>query len=127
MKYLTNAFSLQMISDFPSKVEITEIGKEDFQNVVPCKFHNNSGCKGGCGYTSCGGWCEHPSQRKWAASYVGHADTAEVLGVPFNRGNVLLEKGDACYVAQLQGGRLPEGSKNLPEGFSFKYLKIEIL
>jgi len=30
------------------------------------------------------------------------------------------------YVAQLQGGRLPEGSTTLPEGFSFKLLKINV-
>lgn len=60
-------------------------------------------------------------------SAVGHADTAAVLGVPMNRVSVRLQKGDVAYVAQLVGGRLPEGSKTLPEGFSFKYLKVEVL
>ena len=60
-------------------------------------------------------------------SAVGHQDTANVLGVPMNRINVHLNRGDIAYVAQLQGGRLPEGSTNLPEGFSFKYIKVEIL
>jgi hypothetical protein len=59
-------------------------------------------------------------------SAIGHQDTANVLGVPMNRINVTLEKGDIMYVAQLQGGRLPEGSTTLPEGFSFKYFKITI-
>lgn len=57
-------------------------------------------------------------------SAVGHADTAAVLGVPMNRINVHLSKGDTAYVAQLVGGRLPEGSTTLPEGFSFKYIKV---
>lgn len=57
-------------------------------------------------------------------SAIGHADTAAVLGYPMNRCNVHLSKGDVAYVAQLQGGRLPEGVKTLPEGFSFKFIKV---
>ena len=60
-------------------------------------------------------------------SAVGHHDTANVLGVEMRRVNVSLKKGDVAFVAQLQGGRLPEGSTSLPEGFSFKYVKIEVL
>lgn len=60
-------------------------------------------------------------------SAVGHADTAAVLGVPMNRISVKLSKGDTAYIAQLVGGRLPEGSTTLPEGFAFKFLKAEIL
>lgn len=59
-------------------------------------------------------------------SAVGHQDTANVLGVPMNRINVHLGKGDTAYVAQLQGGRLPEGSTTLPEGFNFKYIKVTV-
>lgn len=59
-------------------------------------------------------------------SAVGHQDTANVLGVPMNRVNVTLSKGDVAYVAQLQGGRLPEGSTSLPEGFSFKFVKVTV-
>lgn len=59
-------------------------------------------------------------------SVVGHADTAAVLGVPFNRENVKLERGDEIFVAQLQGGRLPEGATTLPEGFSFKYYWVSV-
>lgn len=60
-------------------------------------------------------------------SAIGHADTAAVLGVPMNRINVKLQSGDTAYVAQLMGGRLPEGSTTLPEGFSFKFIKVEVL
>lgn len=59
-------------------------------------------------------------------SAIGHADTAAVLGVEMNRINVALAAGDVAYVAQLQGGRLPEGSTTLPEGFSFKFLKVTV-
>jgi len=60
-------------------------------------------------------------------SAIGHKDTAEVLGVECNRINVTLKKGDVAYVAQLQGGRLPEGCTTLPEGYSFKFVKVEVL
>ena len=59
-------------------------------------------------------------------SAIGHHDTANVLGVEMNRISISLERGDTIFVAQLQGGRLPEGSTELPEGFSFKFLKVEI-
>ena len=59
-------------------------------------------------------------------SAIGHADTAKVLGVEPNRINVHLSKGDVAYVAQLQGGRLPEGSTTLPDGFSFKFIKVSV-
>lgn len=60
-------------------------------------------------------------------SAVGHQDTANVLGVPMNRVNVHLSDGDVAYVAQLQGGRLPEGSTTLPEGFHFRFLRVKVV
>ena len=66
-------------------------------------------------------------------SAVGHADTAAVLAdeldlqVEANRIFVSLEKGDVLLVAQLTGGRLPEGTTTLPDGFSFSYLKVELV
>ena len=60
-------------------------------------------------------------------SAVGHQDTANVLGVEMNRVSVTLKKGDVAFVAQLQGGRLPEGSTTLPDGFTFKFIKVEVL
>lgn len=59
-------------------------------------------------------------------SAIGHPDTAKILGVEFNRMNVTLNSGDTAYVAQLVGGRLPEHSTTLPDGFSFKYFKVEV-
>jgi hypothetical protein len=63
---------------------------------------------------------------KELTSAIGHADTAAVLGVECNRINVKLAKGDTAYVAQLMGGRLPEGSTTLPEGFHFKFIKVDV-
>lgn len=59
-------------------------------------------------------------------SIVGHEDTARVLGVACNRESVTLKEGDILYVAQLTGGRLPEGCKELPEGFKFKFFKVRV-
>jgi hypothetical protein len=59
-------------------------------------------------------------------SAIGHADTAAVLGVPMNRINIKLNRGDVAYIAQLTGGRLPEGSTTLPEGFKFKFIKVTV-
>lgn len=70
---------------------------------------------------------EIDSLPKGLTSAIGHADTARVLGVEMNRINVHLNRGDVAYVAQLMGGRLPEGATSLPEGFTFKFIKVEIL
>ena len=93
--YLSNAFSLQMLSSFPTTLNISECSKKEALS---------------------------PSN----ISVVGHPDTAAVLGVKFNRVSLTLQPGDTLYVAQLQGGRLPERCTTLPAGFSFKYLKITL-
>lgn len=96
-KYISNAFSLQMLAEVPSKILVLE-ATEDQINTF----------------------------KAVAQSTIGHADTAAVLGVECNRVNITLHKGDELLVAQLQGGRLPEGCTTLPEGFTFKYLLVVI-
>lgn len=96
--YLLNAFSLQMV-DVPCSVTFDEVSEIDVQIGI------NAGT---------------------VHSAIGHQDTANVLGVPMNRINVHLSKGDIAYVAQLQGGRLPEGTTTLPDGFSFKFIKVTV-
>lgn len=100
--YLGNAFSLQMLdTEVLNQLTVTPV---EAGEVAASRF----------------------------TSVVGHADTANVLadmlGVPvgFNRVSVKLEKGDVLYVGQIVGGRLPEGAMELPEGFSIKFLKVEI-
>jgi hypothetical protein len=66
---------------------------------------------------------ERPADLSAYESAVGHQDTAAVLGVACNRSNVRLTDGVELVVAQLQGGRLPEGSTTLPEGFTFTFIK----
>lgn len=100
--YLSNAFSLQMIESYPAvpvfeEAKIEEIKKSDFISVI------------------------------------GHVDTAAVLSqtlgrtVEFNRESIRLEKGDILYVAQVIGGRLPEGCTILPESYSLKFIKVRVL
>ncbi len=95
MKYIGNAFSLQMINEFPTSINIEECSKEEALAADNL-------------------------------SVVGHPDTANVLGVKFNRVSMQLKKGDTLYVAQVVGGRLPEGCTTLPEGFKLKFLKVTI-
>lgn len=62
-----------------------------------------------------------------AESVVGHADTAAILGVPFNRVTLKLHKDDTLIVAQYDGPRLPEGTTTLPDGASFRWFIINIV
>lgn len=97
--YLVNAFSLQMIE--------TKGGQRvmNFQEI------------------------EQPSQEELQkmTSAIGHKDLAQILGVECNRINVKMQEGDTLYVAQLQGGRLPEGATTLPEGFTLKWYKVNYI
>jgi hypothetical protein len=65
-------------------------------------------------------------------SAVGHQDTANVLSailgkpVPMNRVSLKLDQDTVLYVAQVTGGRLPEGATTLPEGMKLCFLKVTI-
>lgn len=119
--YLLNAFSLQMLEG-DAMVRFTEVSREEVFNTGHWEtrpFNDEGGIPDGMG-----------GEQFWESdlvSAIGHQDTANVLGVPMNRISVTLKKGDTAFVAQLQGGRLPEGSTTLPEGFSFKFIKVEVL
>ena len=96
-KYLVNAFSIQMLPG-PTTVRFEEIDTTEVPtNVI---------------------------------SAIGHADTAAVLSgilgfeVPMNRTFVTLEEDTEVYVAQLIGGRLPEGATTLPEGYGFRFYRV---
>lgn len=100
--YLGNAFSLQML----------DVTVANTVNIVPASIGEIAGSD--------------------FMSVIGYADTAAVVSnilkrdVPTNRISVRLEKGDILYVAQVTGGRLPEGATTLPEGFSLTFLKVTI-
>ncbi|MDY6957534.1 MAG: hypothetical protein SVK08_00120 [Halobacteriota archaeon] len=61
-----------------------------------------------------------------AVSVIGHEDTANVLGFDYNRATIRLRKGDILYVAQLIGGRLPEGSTTLPKNMQIRWSKVTL-
>lgn len=100
--YLGNAFALQMLDlTKVQRVTVTpvtadEVSKADFVSVI------------------------------------GHADTAAVVSnllgkeVPANRASIFISQGDVLYVAQLVGGRLPEGATSLPEGFTLTFVRVTI-
>jgi len=99
-KFLTNAFSIQMLQ---------KGGLVRFEEIDATEVPAN------------------------VVSAVGHADTAAVLSnmlgfeVPMNRINVTINENTELYVAQLVGGRLPEGSTALPEGFKFKFFRVTMV
>ena len=95
MRYIANAFSLQMLGAMVHPyIEVETIPALSAEDKAEC------------------------------VSVVGHPDTARVLGVEFNRVSLTLQKGDVLFVAQLVGGRLPEGATTLPKGFRFVWYKM---
>jgi len=104
--YLSNAFSLQMVTvDDWTMVHLNPVSIEQVAKGLAT-----------CNWTSA----------------VGHQDTANVLSgilgvdVPMNRINVHLEQGDELIVAQVMGGRLPEGATTLPEGVTLKFIRVTL-
>ena len=103
MKWILNAFSANMIGNFPVNVSFREVSVEEAASLA-----------------------------NGAQSGVGHADTAavfsSVLGktVEMNRANVSLSAGDSVLVGQYSGQRLPEGCKELPPGATIKWLVVAV-
>ena len=97
--YIGNAFSLQMVADnaIIAKVEVSP-------EEIPTE----------------------------AVSIIGHADTAAVVStilgrdVPYKRASVMLSDEDVLYVAQVVGGRLPEGATTIPDGMELKFYRITV-
>ena len=106
MFYLGNAFSLQMI-DTKEMHNITV--KPLIKEEVNALLYDRE-------FISC----------------VGHADTAAVLDamleahIECNRVNVKLTEDDVLIVAQVMGGRLPEGATTLPDNFTLQFIHISI-
>jgi uncharacterized Zn finger protein (UPF0148 family) len=94
--FLLNAFSLQMVEGDHGTILFREVPAPSREELL--------------GITSA----------------IGHADTAAVLGVEMRRINVTLGPGSRVLVAQLVGGRLPEGATTLPDGFRFRFIEAEI-
>ena len=65
-------------------------------------------------------------------SYVGHVDTANVISgilgmeIPAQRRFGTLVPGEVAIVAQVIGGRLPEGCTVLPDGMSIQFFQVTV-
>ena len=110
MLYLSNAFSIQMLS-INTKLSFSRISTSEAQILTHDAIQNNI-----------------------FQGAIGHADTANVvaneLGISLNLNNRIslkLTKSDILIVAQLIGGRLPEGTTTLPEGFKIEYWLVQDL
>jgi hypothetical protein len=103
MKFILNAFSLNMIGTFPATVTVEEVSTGEASGMA-----------------------------NGVTSAIGHADTAavfsSVLGVPvpMNRATVALVSGDRVLVGQYVGPRLPEGTTTLPEGATIRWLVVTV-
>ena len=103
MRILANAFSLQMVA-CPATVKFEEVTVAEVARALSSGF----------------------------TSAIGHADTAAVVGnilgveVAMNRVSVSLTAETELYVAQVVGGRLPEGCTTLPEGVAIKFIRATI-
>jgi len=106
--YIANAFSLQMIQSAAAKIAVSKVTAEYVKEYLY------------------GRWAE-------VVSAIGHADTARVVAgllesdrVTANRINVALQPNDLLVVAQVTGGRLPEGATELPEGVSLQFYFVRL-
>ena len=105
MYYLGNAFSLQMLAG-DATVKVTSVTLAD----VSALLNSNE-----------------------FQSVIGHADTANIVSglvgkeIACNRVSIQLNPGDVLLVAQVTGGRLPEGTTELPEGFQLSFRKVTLV
>ena len=102
---LFNAFSIQMISALEeASVSFKKINIEQAKNLLA----------------------------DGVDSFIGHADTAAVIGgllgmdVPVQRRFGTLVPGETAVVAQVLGGRLPEGCTVLPDGMSIQFFQVTV-
>ena len=102
--YITNAFSLNMVSAAQGFIEFKEISVAQAQRASAAAV--------------------------WG---VGHADTSEVfcdvLGIdsrPAARITITLQEGDTVVVGQYRGPRLPEGATSLPPGATIQWVALSV-
>ena len=131
MNIIGNAFSLQMVEGNQT-VTIENVTVEETRSaLVTIDVTEQKGFKGVAERRA--GIEPVVSSRFIGVSAIGHADTAAVVSsiigieIPMNRINVALKQGDVLYVAQIVGGRLPEGAKTLPEGVKIAFKRVTLV
>ena len=101
---LLNAFSLNMLAEFPAQPLFEEISLGEARKALADGFE----------------------------SAVGHVETATVfseqlgIAVPVNRTTVSLSAGDVAIIGQYRGPRLPEGATTLPDGATIKWYRVTV-
>lgn len=103
---LSNAFSLQMLDlNKPGRISVEPITVEQAVTIF---------------------------REQGLESSVGHADAAarlsSILGleVPMDRKSTRLASGQSVIVAQITGGRLPEDTVTVPDGYAIKFLLVTV-
>ena len=100
MLYITNAFSIQMLPHLATTLSFKPATLEQAMKIMKTNVFTSA---------------------------VGHVDTANVVSnllnmeIPMNRISVNLKDNDVLLVAQLSGGRLPEGATTIPDGMSIQF------
>ena len=104
---ITNSFSLQMLSGSVNMITTEIVSREDVLELLEKDVS--------------------------IESYIGHADTANVISnilgisIPMNRGFFKFTGSkETIIVAQLTGGRLPEGATTIPEGMEIKWFLVTV-
>lgn len=101
-QYLGNAFSLQMLDlNYGNTIDIIPVPDDEVKLMLD------------------------KVKKGQIISVIGHQDLANILNVPCNRASIMLNPDDILYVAQVTGGRLPEGCTKLPEGFKLTFVKVK--
>lgn len=104
---IANAFSIQMLASMEDSIGV------GFRKLTPKQVN---AMMDGAG----------------VESYIGDDDTAAVVSdligveVPCNRGFLKLHSGESIIVAQITGGRLPEGATTLPDGFNMDFWLVHV-
>ena len=105
--FISNAFSLQMVDiKAHNMIETFKLSIDDVKGL--CRNHEVISC-------------------------IGHADLANVVSsileteIKPNRISINLNVSDMLVVAQLTGGRLPEGTTKLPEGFNIEFVCVRLV
>ena len=110
---LLNAFSLQML-DLQDSTNVSfspaDVWVDGFTGLYVYKDQNT----------------QRVSPLSTLESYLGHQDIANILGCKMNRGSCHLKRGETALIAQVTGGRLPEGTTTIPEGMSIKFYWVHI-
>ncbi len=101
MEYLGNDFSLKMVpNDEASLVSITPLEKEEWEPMLE---------RVRCGEVE---------------SVIWNGDLALKLGVPCNRKNISLNRGDILYVAHIIDGRQPVYATKLSDGTKIQFFSV---